>query len=169
MNVKRKDKAWLTVSIISFAIFASSFTVMSFDLGNVSNQVSPVSIVAGAMFWVSLISIIITQIVLANLRKKWFTKNKIRKAKKEQLPGIMCFCRNKYALTADIVCLLSLAALIVSMLLTDGAGKICYYFISLFVFSFSMHCVLNGRIFYHITNKDRLIHMAEKGKANLSK
>ena len=169
MNKKRTDVVWLGVSVFFFLMLSISFLLMPIEGGNPEKSLSGYGLAAGAMFWLSIIMMIVTQSVLARRRKSWCTAHRIRKSKMPQKIGLISFFKNGYAIIADVVTVISLAGFIIAMFATQGTGYICYVFASLFVFSFSMHCVLNGKVYYYIVNKDKMLKAIEKERANSSK
>ncbi len=151
MNRKKVDYVWLGISIISFLILAISFLLM--PLGGTEDN-SVYSMVAGIMFWVSIVIGISAQCVLSGRRKSWNKGHKNLKNKRSQRIGVISFFRNKYAVAADITAIVSLIGLVIALAATQAVGYICYVFISVFVFSLSMHCILNGKNFYYVVNQN---------------
>ncbi len=169
MNRKMVDTVWLGISIFFFLMFAVSFLLMPLESEVPTENTSVYSLVAGLMFWSSIIMVIVTQCVLAFRRKYWFETHRIRKVRASQKIGVISFFENIYATVADIVSILSFIGFIVSTIVTHGTGYICYVLLSLFVFSFGMHCVLNGRIYYYVVNQNKYIQAVEKEQTNLFK
>lgn len=169
MSRKQVDSIWLGFSIIFFLMLSVSFLLM--PLGNEASteSISLYTLIAGLMFWISIIMGIITQCVLAYRRKNWQAIHRIKKARVAQRIGLISFFKNSYAAIADAATILSLIGLVIVMIATQGSGYICYVCISLFVFSFSMHCILNGKVFYYVVNQNKLSQNMEKERANLSK
>lgn len=149
MNLK-KDFIWLGVSIVGFAILSVSFLLMPVE----SNVV--ISKIAGVMFWLGLVIGIVFQVLLARQRKIGITKNRVQRLSNQRMkPGILSLFKNPIAVVFDLLMAIGLVGLISSMILTKGMGYICYVFISITVFSFSMHCIFNGRIYFYISNKEK--------------
>lgn len=169
MSRKQVDLIWLGLSIFFFLMLSVSFLLMPLGSEIPNESLSPYTLVAGLMFWTSMVMGIVTQCVLANRRRGWYTIHRIRKARSTQKIGLISFFKNFYAIISDVVATISLAGLVISMVVTQGTGYVCYVFVSLFVFSFSMHCILNGKVFYYIINQDKMLHTIEKERANSSK
>ena len=169
MSRKQVDSIWLGFSIFFFLMLSVSFLLMPFGSDTPVEGISPYTLVAGLMFWISVIMGIATQCVLAYRRRDWYAIHRIRKARSSQKIGLLSFFKNFYAIIADVVATISLIGLVISMIETQGTGYVCYVFVSLFVFSFSMHCILNGKVFYHITNQNKMLQAIEKERANSSK
>lgn len=146
----KKDFMWLSISIAGFAILSVSFLLMPVE----SHAV--ISKIAGVMFWFGLVIGIIFQVILARHRKIGMTKNRIQRLANQRVkPGVFSLFKNPVAIVFDLLMAIGLVGLISSMILTKGMGYICYAFISITVFSFSMHCIFNGRIYLYISNKEK--------------
>lgn len=169
MSRKQVDTIWLGLSIFFFLMFAVSFLLMPLGSETPTEGISAYTMVAGLMFWISIIMGIVTQCVLAHRRRSWYVIHRIRKVRATQKIGLVSFFKNSYATVADVVTILSLIGLVIAMIATKGTGYICYVLVSLFVFSFSMHCILNGKVFYHIINQNKMLQAIEKERANSSK
>lgn len=169
MSRKQTDGILMGISIFSFLMLAISFLLMPLGGKNDADRMSICSFVAGIMFWTSLAIAILTQCVLGKRQKKWCKIHKIKKIRSSNKVGLLLFFKNTYASVADILFVVCFIGFIISMLITKGTGYICYVFIALFVFSFSMHCVLNGKIYYYVINQNKLLRDVEKERANLSK
>ncbi len=157
MRRKQVDLIWLVGSIVSFLLLAISFLLMSIESGNTSDSISVITIVSGAIFWVSIILGIVTQCVLTNRRKKWYAENRVSQSEIKQRIGLISFFKSKYAAVADIITAISLIGFIIAVFVTQGTGVVCYVFLAVFVFSFSLHCILNGKNFYYVLNQERLL------------
>lgn len=169
MSRKSVDTIWLGLSIFFFLMFSVSFLLMPLGSESPTENISAYTMVAGLMFWISIIMGIATQCVLAHRRRSWYVIHRIRKVRATQKVGLISFFKNSYATVADAVTILSLIGLVIAMIATQGTGYICYVLVSLFVFSFSMHCILNGKVFYHIINQNKMLQAIEKERANSSK
>lgn len=133
------------MSIVCYLFMSVSFLLMPADI--FSDKVYAENIVwfSGSCFWVFLLIGVILQIVLA-VRYKKSAKNQ----KSECRVGIISFLKNPFGIAADIILVISIIGFVVSMIVTNSRGYICYIFISLLVFSFSTHCVLNGKVYCNI-------------------
>lgn len=169
MSRKQVDTIWLGLSIFFFLMFSVSFLLMPLGSETPTENISAYTMVAGLMFWISIIMGIVTQCVLAHRRRSWYVIHRIRKVRTTQKVGLISFFKNSYAIVADVVTILSLIGLVIAMIATQGTGYVCYVLVSLFVFSFSMHCILNGKVFYHIINQNKMLQAIEKERANSSK
>ncbi len=160
MNNK-KDSIWMGISIAFLLMLSISFLLMLPEDDSSIVEKSVFMFVSGGMFWVSSIMLVISQIVLSRQRKKWYAVNKVRKDIGSRRLGVISFFSNTLATVADIISVLSLVGLVIAMVASKGGGYICFVLISIFVFSFGMHCILNGRVYYFVTNKKKLLKYIE--------
>ena len=166
MIKKYTDKILLVASMLCYLVLAISFLLMPLEGKIIAANVSLYSLIAGLAFWLSIIGGIATQCILANRRKKWFSKHHIKRVKHSDKIGLISCMKNIYAVVADIFVAVGVIGLIVSVIATQATGYVCYVFVSLLVFSFSMHCILNGKIYYFVINKEKMLKALEREKAN---
>lgn len=145
MSSVKKEIVILTISIISYFLLAASFLFMPLE-----NE--QLQIMAGVMFWVFLILGIVSQVLLAIWFRQACSKNKEWRIQKQRI-GIFTIGKNKFSVVADIVLLISAVTFVVLMIFTRGTGYISYIVLTILVFSFSMHCVLNGKVYYYICER----------------
>jgi len=169
MSRKQTDSLWLGGSVFFFLMLAVSFLLMPFEGKTPTNDLSIYTIVSGLMFWTSIVMGTVTQCVLAHRRKVWHKNHRVKCDKTIRKVGLLSFFSNTAAAVADVTAIAGLLGLIISMIVTEGSGYICYAFIAVFVFSFSMHCILNGRIFYYVVHQDQMLYVIEKERANSGK
>lgn len=155
----KKAFVLLYISIGSFFLMSCSFLLMPIDFAAKGLQI--VNLLIGIMFWLFLVLGITIQLILSKIRKNWFTKNHIRRFQCKSRIGLISFVQNIPACIADGVCVISLIGLIISVIITSATGYACYIFMSLLVFSFCMHCILNGKIYYFLTNQDKILKASQ--------
>ncbi len=165
---KRSEYILFAISILLFTGLSASFSLMPIDGKEAVNGISVYTFAAGIMFWSCLVGTAIVQCVLSHKRKAWYAENRIRRSRVKRRPGIISFFENPGAVCADIAAVLNLAGFVAALILTKGTGYICYILLSLFVLSFCMHCTLNGKIFYYITNKEKIFGEMKKERAKSS-
>lgn len=131
-------KKLLHVQIISFLISSVSLSLTSFVSYEDGVAKKVFSIIVGLMFWIGLAVGIALIFVLKNKTKNCLDN--------EKSVGLVRFFKNKYAICFDIaMAILLIASIIVIMVQTESfIGSVV---IALLVFSFEMHCVLNGKIY----------------------
>ena len=145
MSSVKKEIVILTISIISYFLLAASFLFMPLE-----NE--QLQIMAGVMFWLFLILGMVSQVLLVILFRQACSKNKEWRIQKQRV-GIFTIGKNKLSVVADIVLLISAVTFVVLMIFTRGTGYISYIVLTILVFSFSMHCVLNGKVYYYICER----------------
>ena len=157
---KKKNYMTLYTSIGSFFLMSVSFLLMPIDFAAKGQQIF--NLLIGIMFWVFLILGIITQTMLNRARKSWFIRNHIRRFQFRGKIGLISFLQNLPACIADGMLVLSVIGLIISIIVTNGIGYVCYIFMSLTVFSFCMHCILNGKIYFFLINQDKILNASQQ-------
>lgn len=146
-NENSKGKVFLFLSIISFFIMSATFLVMPLIKIDIDSSENIYNILIGIVFWITLILGII------NL---FLSRKNIQIKDMKKGIGLIRFFQNKIAVIFDVLLIISIIGLIILTLATDGTLYICYIFFSLVIFSFIMHCILNGKIFnYLVMNKKR--------------
>lgn len=156
MNRKQIDTLLLRLSISGFGIMSVSFLLM---------PIEAVSILAGGIFWIGLLIGLILQVVLEMRRRDFFARYRVRiQQMQRKRNGLITFGANKMAKIADGVLATSVICLALSFWLTRGTSYLCYILITIATFSLCMHCVLNGRIYFHVINQTKIQRALEKKK-----
>lgn len=160
MDRKRIDLLWLAVSIVSYLLMAVMFLLMPIDNMVPSLKDSRIIVIVGIGFWVFLILGIAAQVILSGRRKAWYRTQHINEKRSSvRRVGLISFFSNKIAVVADIAMVISLIGLVASVIITKATGYTCYVFLAIFSFSFCLHCILNGKVYYHVTH-----HYESNGK-----
>lgn len=141
----KKQKYMFWISTLGFFVMSLSFLFMNQDILYIG--MLPRIIIAGIAFWVMLIIAVAAQLMLCVSMRESIKSDFSTKKRKI---GLICFFGNRYAAVADLLMIVSMIILIISFILTDASNYFNYIILSVFVFSFSMHCVLNGRKFYYM-------------------
>lgn len=137
--------------IVFLLVFSISFLFMPFSMSS-DGAISLLMYLSGACFWIGLIGTIVFAVLI----------NKSRKSDKEfqeshadmKRIGIIHFFSNKSAIIVDILMIVSLTALIIVRLFR-GSIILSFILISIFVFTFGMHCMLNGINYVYINDSRR--------------
>lgn len=158
MKQKRIDQILLAISISGFLLMSVSFILM---------PVKSLKLTPGILFWSGLVFGSITQVILEVRRRAFFKSFKVKR-KNMQKPrnGLLSFCSNREATVADGAMLICILAAVLAFIITKGYGYVCYIFLAAALFSFCMHCVLNGRIYFHANNQLRVQQALEQKKVN---
>lgn len=156
---KKRDVVVLYLSIGSFLLMSVSFLLMPIDFAAIGLPI--VDVLIGIMFWVFLLLGIVTQIVLGQMRKKRVAANQTRRTQLSGKIGLLSFMQNLPACIADGAFVFSVIGLIVSAVLTSASGYACYVFTALTVYSFCMHCILNGKTYRFLANRDKVLKVSQ--------
>lgn len=137
-----KNKLLLLVSAVCFFMMSIDFLIMPIG-NNVEKDMRWFEILTGILFWLPLIAGVVLQVILSLNYKKNINKDMAD----NKLFGAISFFRNKIAAVFDVISIISLITFIAMLIFTSATSYFCYILISLFAFSFCMHCILNGKIF----------------------
>lgn len=148
-RVNAQKQRMLVIYIVSLALFALSILLMPFVNAGKRDSKIPMYL-DGALFWVSGISTIYQAIRINHSRRINAVFNK-------EYPGLkklalLHFFQNKPALVMDLMMFISLSAFAIGRFLAWNL-KVQFFLISMFVFSFGMHCMLNGINYMYIKHK----------------
>ena len=163
MKRQKQDQILLCISIACFFLMSVTFLVMPIETSQEKEKL--INCLIGAVFWITMAAGIIMQIILARRRASWKKKNDIciNNGYRPKI-GVTAFAQNSFALVADILCAVSLIAFAGAMIMTKSTGYSCYIALSVLVFTFCMHCILNGRIFYYVQNQNKILAQQEHNK-----
>lgn len=161
MKRMRTDRVLLAWSVMGFFSASISFLLMPLE---------SLRILPGALFWGGLIVGVLLQVILEHRRRAFFAAyNMPRQKMQKPRNGLCSFGSNRAAVIADRVMGLCVAAMILVLVLTKGYGFWCYLCIAMAVFSFCLHCVFNGRIYFHAKNQLKVRQVLENRKAEAIK
>ena len=105
------------------------------------------TVISGGFFWIGLVGTIVMAIKIDKTRKR-SGKLRDKKSKVKQI-GLLSFFKNKEAKIADIAMFASIICFIVARICTDNLYWL-FTFLATFVFSFGMHCMLNGKNYIYL-------------------
>lgn len=134
-NRKRFNLFILFLFILSVSFFLMPFCISS------NGETNSMVYIIGFLFWAGVIGVVITVLIINASRKSDTDFNESHSDLKQL--GAIHFFKNRPAMIADISMMISLAGFIITMALS-GNSVLRFLFISLFVFTFGMHCMLNG-------------------------
>ncbi len=153
----------LRISIAGFLLMSLTFLLMPLNSTAPEEGTDIFRIIVGVLFWLFLIIGIAAQIMLS----KEFKKSEKKKAKRRI--GLFSFLQNREAAVFDLLCLIGFIAIAFMVLFTDGTMYFAYICTSVFVFSFCMHCILNGKIYNTLKRKPNAKKKSEKEEKNNDK
>lgn len=129
----------LFMAIISVSILMMPFTV------NDDALIPPW--ISGLLFWVGLAGVAVSTIVISRDRKS--SRAFRKQIKRQKQLGLTHFFQNKFALVFDIIMFISIVTFILLSII-GNSYYLQFIFLSIFIFSFGMHCMLNGMNFIYI-------------------
>lgn len=167
MKRKQADFILFGFSVFFLGSAAVSFLLMPLESESTVGSIPSDILAVGLMFWISVAAETVIQCVLAHRRKEWCKIYRIKPSKISQKTGIITFFGNVGATAAEAAAAVSLIGFLTVGAATHWCGYSCYIFVSLFVFSFGMHCILNGKVFWYIVHQDKLLVSVEKERSGL--
>lgn len=132
------------ISVFTFVLSSVSFMLFYFVDYQKNNFAKALGYLLPAIFWLDLIIAVIMQILISSKLKMKITKNRI---------GVVSFFQNRYAAIFDGLMIVSFIITVI-LLIKHTNSFIVFFIISLFVISFEMHCILNGKYFNTIFLKE---------------
>ena len=152
------ERILLGTSITAYFLLAASFVVMPLE---------GLGVLPGILFWGGLLLGSGMLVPLEIRRRRLFAEyNASRKKMQKPRFGLLSFCSNRYAKIVDYFLAVSLVVTVVTFIITQGYGAICFILLGIDVFAFCMHCILNGRIYFHICNQHKVREVLEKRRTN---
>ena len=140
---KRKQMFYVYIVFLGLLAVAIAFMPMA-SAARQNGQL--MLVVSGSLFWVGLIGTVCTATKITRLRRS--SMGNATKA------GLFLFFSNGPAKIFDILMGVSGLLLVIVWLLFN-AQQILFVCLSIFLFSFGMHCMLNGANYMFLTNKQR--------------
>lgn len=158
MKNKNIDRILLDISVSFFFMMSISFSLM---------PIHALHIFPGILFWLGLGGGSVLQVILEIRRRRFYKRMRVNRERMQKpRNGLMTFASSSLATIADYTAGIGLAVTVLTLLLTKGYGVVCYVMITITVFSFCLHCILNGRILFFVNNKEKIRQMLEMKKAN---
>lgn len=158
MKKDQTDRILLMISLGGFVLMSCSFILM---------PIANLKILPGLMFWAGLLAGGGLQMVLEARRRSFFKRYKVNRTKMQKpRNGLLSFGSNKEARIADFSMVIFCISTVLVLILTKGFGIICYVMITATVLTFCLHCIFNGRIYFHVNNQDKIRRLLERRKAN---
>lgn len=157
MKSKKIDCVLLALFVFFSATLAVSFLLMPLGRETAAESLSLQSLLVGLLFWLSVLCITATQIILSYRRKKRCRIHRIRESQIKWHIGLFSFFKNVYAALADSLFFISAAGLAISAALTDGLAYSCYIFTAASAFFLLLHSLLNGKNFYCIMGFEKIL------------
>ena len=150
-KMQKKQMLYLYMAFLA----ALSISVFLMPIGiEIADRTRLLTYLSGVMFWVSLAGTISIALFITYKRKK--NKEFANDASGRKRWGIIHFFQNKPAIICDVLLFVSLIGFIITRILSETT-IFPFAFLSLFIFSFGMHCMLNGSNYNYINYQKRSV------------
>lgn len=140
-----------------FALFlaglAISVFIMPFGL-QLADKTMIVTYIAGILFWIALIGTITMAAYITYSRQR--SKGFQQAYPNHKRLGLIHFFQNTEAFIFDVLMFISLIGFIITRIWV-GTTMWPFIFLSILIFSFGMHCMLNGSNYIYINYKIRRV------------
>lgn len=154
MNIVLGKKHTMLINFVT-SLFMVSMSLILMSFCSTENEPNKaIAIITGIFFWIGVIG---TGMAFILMNMKRMKNEKMKKVKTDiRNIGLFRFFSNTYAKVFDIIMILSLGTLIVVLAVVENTS-IQLIIMAIFVFSFGMHCILNGINYKYIISKDRRV------------
>ena len=159
MKKNHLSRGLLAASIFGFFLMSLSILLVPFEKWKV---------LPGLMFWGGMFLGIFAQVTLELRRRAFFSSYGVRREKMQKKRiGLLTFASNPIASVADNAMVASIVATVTVLVLKKGTGYLCYILLAATLFTFCLHCIFNGRIYFHVQNQNKIRQVLEQKKVNL--
>lgn len=148
---QRKRMLYLYTAFLT-ALSASVF-IMPFGIKMADNSMI-ITYTSGILFWIGLIGTIAMAVFITYSRRR--SKGFQQVYPNHRRLGLIHFFQNMPALVCDILMFISLIGFIITRIWV-GTTIWPFIFLSVLIFSFGMHCMLNGSNYIYINYKIRRV------------
>lgn len=143
---QRRKKRQFILYIVFLLIWSIAILLMPF--ASVYKEVTKILlVVSGGGVWIGLLGTVTMAVKINKARKRSYRFREKYPASKHL--GLISFFKNKEAGIADIGMFVSIAGFIVTRICSDNIYWL-FIFLALFVFTFGMHCMLNGMNYIYL-------------------
>ena len=146
-----RRKRMLCLYVTFLTALSISFLLMPF-VTQTENETMLLVFLTGILFWIGLIGTIVVYVFIAYSKQK--SKEFRKRNSYNKRLGIMHFFQNVWASVFDVVMFLSLIGFTITCIWMETT-YLPFIFLSVFSFSFGMHCMLNGSNYTYINNRIR--------------
>jgi 4-hydroxybenzoate polyprenyltransferase len=142
----RKYRRIMLISILCFAVSSLSFILIPFSNFRGNGVEQAMAYMVGVLFWLGLISGLVITAWLGRIRKK-------DSKKKNKLPGVLCFFKNKWAMQCDIAMIAAFVLFVIFQKFMGIYHWISIILLSITLFSVYLHSILNGNNYMYAIRK----------------
>lgn len=141
--LNNKGFNYLVLQISLFFISNIGLFLSQFSIKNNGQKNQLLAFFAGVLFWGGLILAVVFTILINKTANQKNSNNK---------SGIITFFSNKTAAIFDVTMIIS-SIIFVTILIVNSMSNVVIVVFSIFIFSFEMHCVFNGKNYKYIISK----------------
>ncbi len=141
-TMENKGLKYLILQILMFFVSNIGLLLSQFLVKSNGQKNHLLAIVAGVLFWGGLLSAIAFTLLL---NKTVTNKSKDRKI------SLLVFFSNKISTVIDIIMIVSAIAFVI-ILFINNMSSVATTIFCIFIFSFEMHCIFNGKNYKYITS-----------------
>lgn len=153
-RASQKRRKRMLILYITF-LLVWSIAILLMPIASAQKEITKIPMfISGGCFWIGLLGTTTMAVKIINSRKRSY-RFKDKHPEVKQL-GLISFFKNKEAVIADIAMFVSIVCFIVTRICTDNIYWL-FIFLALFVFSFGMHCILNGKSYIYLNQKVRRV------------
>ncbi len=147
---RRKKRQFVLYSVF---LLIWSIAILLMPIASMQREVTHIPMfISGGGFWIGLIGTIAMAVMINNARKR---SDRLRNKRPEvKRVGLISFFQNREATIADISMFVSIVCFIVTRICMDNIYWL-FVFLATFVFSFGMHCMLNGKSYIYLNQEVR--------------
>lgn len=145
--IKRRQGRLFVLYTVSLALVSISILLMPVGVDTIA-----VSYLSGALFWIGVIGAILTAAFITRSRRR--SQNFASKYPHLRKWGVVHFFQNKYAFFCDVLMFLSVIGFVVTRIWFEKTTS-PFIFLSLSIFFFGMHCMLNGSNYIYLKYQAR--------------
>lgn len=161
MNYARASQRRRKKRLILYVTFLLiwSLAILLMPVASVQKEATKILLfVSSGGFWIGLLGTVTMAVKINKARKKSYRFREKCPASKRI--GLISFFQNKEAIIADVGLFVSIAGFVVTGICSDNIYWL-FIFLALFVFTFGMHCMLNG-INYKYINYSKYVKEQKK-------
>ncbi len=148
---ERRRKNMMLLYTVFLGVLSAAFCLMPIG-SSMKDETMMYLYIAGVEFWLGLVGTIVMALKINKRRKISYRFNE-QYSKHKQF-GLVHFFQNTEATIADVIMFISIVGLIIAKIWISEI-IVFFVFLAVFIFSFGMHCMLNGINYKYIKYKVR--------------
>lgn len=146
-----KGKLFFYLYIAMLAILSGSTFMMPFGIKTADKSML-LTYMSGALFWIGLIGTIVMAVLVTISKRRCKEFEESYQGSKKL--GLICFFKNTEAFVFDIIMFVSFVGFVITAIWV-GTTVWPFVFLPVFIFSFGMHCMLNGSNYIYIKQQGK--------------